>query len=352
MRSRARGVLRGLAYRLPVIGRGLRGRAEREARARARNKRLRRDIGALADEVRDLRRRLDVERPAGGPGLEKEVARLRRELHKQLRAEFKRVREALQYVYDDEPGVRSRLSELRASPDYELAFTEAEPLVSVIIPTYSNVDSLVSVAVPSVLAQTYTNLEILVVGDGEPPGTAEALERLGDPRIVYANRDFRGPYPEHPELFKFVKAGPPFNEGLRRARGRWITVIADDDAYRPDGIEALVTAAQEHRYEFCYGKFARGVTEQGAEATFGTWPPSKRLALLAAIYHAGLSFLEFEFAEAALGRSWDKSILRRMLNCGVRFGMIEKVIVDFDPVHHGVGGYLRSRRPSMIRYRT
>jgi hypothetical protein len=344
-------MLRSVAYWVPLVGGWLRARAERRARELARLKRLRKEIGTLASEVRDLRRQLADKRPEReSRELREAIARLQKDVRNELRAEFRRVREILQFVYDDEPGTRQRVWEMRAAPEYELAFTEPKPLVSVIIPTYSNVEALVNVAVPSLLEQTYRNFEITVVGDGEPPGTDEALAQFGDPRIVYFNRERRGPYPEDPELFKFVKAGPPFNEGLRHSRGRWITVLADDDAFRPDGLEALVTAAQEHRYEFCYGQFTRGFTEQGEEAQFGTWPPGRRTALLAAIYHAGLRFLEFEFADAALGRSWDKTLLRRMMHSGVRFGMIEKVIVDFDPVHNGIGGYVRSRE-SMTSYR-
>jgi len=45
-----------------------------------------------------------------------------------------------------------------ASSEYEEAYSESSPLVSVIIPTWNRIESLTSRAIPSVLAQTYDNV--------------------------------------------------------------------------------------------------------------------------------------------------------------------------------------------------
>jgi hypothetical protein len=269
---------------------------------------------AISKEVRSLKGEVRA--------LQKELRRLRKESTR----EFRQLREILQFVYDDDPANRRRLWELRASTNYELAFTEAEPLVSVIIPTYTRVETLVNVALPSVLCQTYERLEVLVVGDCAPPATGEALAKLSDPRIVYHNRERRGPYPADPERRARVAGGIPYNEGVQRAHGRWLARLDDDDAYRPHALETLVTAAKENRYELCYGRFrellpdgTERVGERGANTT-------------AAIYHAGLRFIECELADAAFNRSSDKSVTRRMLNCGVRIGAVDDVLLDYDPL--------------------
>jgi hypothetical protein len=235
----------------------------------------------------------------------------------------------LQRIYDDEPGNRRRLAELRASPEYETPFTDPDPLVTVIIPTYANVEGLATKAVPSVLAQTHENLELIVVGDGALPEIADALLRFDDPRLVYVPKEHRGPYPTDADAFARVKGVPPFNVGVRMARGGWIAPFADDDALRPKHLELLLRTAQEGRYEFCYGR-AEKISAEGDTAVSGEWPPELgRVSLQASLYHVGLTFIEHELADGLFRTSADKSLLRRMLNAGVRFGFVDEVVVEY-----------------------
>jgi len=57
------------------------------------------------------------------------------------------------------------------------------PKVSVYIPTHDRVDLLISRALPSVIRQTYKNLEIIVVAHGCTDGTEEWVERVSDRRL-------------------------------------------------------------------------------------------------------------------------------------------------------------------------
>ena len=61
---------------------------------------------------------------------------------------------ALRMVRDQDAAVRRTLWQLRASPDYPLAFDEDEPLVSVIIATYLESPLLRDRAIPAILEQT------------------------------------------------------------------------------------------------------------------------------------------------------------------------------------------------------
>lgn len=283
--------------------------------------RLRAEVSALREDVRAIAK------------LQKQHLRA---LEKARQTPFERQQdshrlfEILQRLYDDEPGNRRRLAGLRASPDYEFAFTEPTPAVSVILPTYSNVEGLVTRAVPSVLAQTYENFELLVVGDGAGKEVGDALAVFDDPRVVYVNRERRGPYPSDPDAFARVKGGPPFNVGVRVARGRWIAPFADDDAMRPRHLELLVQRAREGRHEFVYGQ-ALKTARDGTTRVAGEWPPElARVALQASIYHRGLSsFIEHELVDGLFRTSSDKSVLRRMLHAGVRFGFVEEIVVDY-----------------------
>jgi glycosyltransferase involved in cell wall biosynthesis len=234
----------------------------------------------------------------------------------------------LRHVHDDDPANRQRLYALRRTSEYDLAFTEREPLVSFVVPTHSGYDTLRDLALPSILGQTHSNLEVIVVGDGAPAETADAISELNDERVRYHSRNRRGPYPTDPGRRWYVVGTPPFNEGVSLARGRWIAPMADDDAVRPDHTEALVAAAQEHRDELCYGRqlvrFAEGETME-----LGEFPPRLgQFGLQAAVYHAGLRFFEQEPLDALYEEPNDWSLCRRMLAAGVRVGMIERIVVD------------------------
>jgi Glycosyl transferase family 2 len=244
------------------------------------------------------------------------------------RAEVERIREALRAVSDEEPANRRRLYELRRDPSYELAFKERDPLVSFVVPTYDSYETLRDVALPSILGQTYANLEVVVIGDGAPPQTADGVAAIGDPRVTYFNRPYRGPYPDGADDRWLVSGTPPFNEGMFRARGRWIAPMADDDAVRPNHTRALVEAAQSRGHEMCYGGMAVHF-EGGRSWELGEFPP--RFAghgTQASIFHAGLGFLHSSLVDAVFGEPNDWSRTRRMLQIGVYIGMVDEVVVD------------------------
>src|SRR6266516_166946 len=281
----------------------------------------------------DLQARLDAAQRSI-ENLHGDLGRVHRELeqvHGRVhRAEVDAQRAAgiARHAYDEEPANRRRLHALRASDDYEPAFTEPEPLVSFLIPTYTSYETLRDVALPSILGQTYSNLEVIVVGDCAPPETEKAIASIGDSRVTYLNRTIRGPYPEDPSKRWYVIGTPPLNEALSRAGGRWIAALGDDDAVRPTHTERLLAAAQEHRYEHCYGRQLVNFAE-GEPMTLGEFPPVLgQWGLQAALYHAGLRFFDSELSDAVYEEPNDWSVCRRMLRAGVRFGMVDEVVVD------------------------
>ncbi len=86
-----------------------------------------------------------------------------------------------------------------------------------VIPTYDNHQLLRERAIPSVLAQTHQNFEIVVVGDAAPDEARRTVEGFDDPRITFVNLGYRGPYPADPETRWLVAGVPPYNEAVRRA---------------------------------------------------------------------------------------------------------------------------------------
>jgi hypothetical protein len=260
------------------------------------------------------------------------------ELHRKLdviaeavgdtREQLDRALAMLRRIYDEEPANRQRLYALRAAEEYELAFTESEPLVSFVVSTYTNHESLRDVALPSILNQSYSNLEVIVIGDAAPPETGKVIADFDDARLSYYNRTVRGPYPEDEAKRWFVVGTPPFNEGASRASGRWLAHASDDDAIRSNHTETLLKAAQANRYEHCYGRQLVHFPH-GEEIELGVFPPTHgQFGTQASIYHSGLRFIESELVDAIYEVPNDWSLCQRMMRAGVRFGMVDEIVFD------------------------
>jgi glycosyltransferase involved in cell wall biosynthesis len=82
-------------------------------------------------------------------------------------------------------------------------------------------------AIDGVLAQTYTQWELIVVDDGSTDGTPEILRSYGDPRIRIVNGSHHG-LPQ------------ALTEGFRHARGEFWTWTSDDNVLLPPMLETLV----------------------------------------------------------------------------------------------------------------
>jgi len=99
------------------------------------------------------------------------------------------------------------------------------PLVSVVIAAYDIAEYLPD-AIDSALAQTYPNVEVVVVNDGSTDDTAAILERYGD-RIVTVTQENRG-------------LASARNSGIRAARGELIGLLDGDDLWLPERLTKLV----------------------------------------------------------------------------------------------------------------
>jgi glycosyltransferase involved in cell wall biosynthesis len=108
------------------------------------------------------------------------------------------------------------------------------PLVSVVLPTYQRADVL-GRAVRSVLSQTVTDLELLVVDDGSTDGTAELVEQITrtDPRVRYLQQPNGG-------------APRARNLGIRHARGPYTAFQDSDDEWEPTFLERLLPFVRSH----------------------------------------------------------------------------------------------------------
>jgi len=153
-------------------------------------------------------------------------------------------------------------------------------------------------SLPSILAQTYGAIEVVVVGDAADEATAEAVRRLGDSRIVYRNLTQQLQFTDDAWRRWLVAATMARNEAYRIARGRWLVCFDDDDAMRPDHVEHLLTRAREDRLEAVYGRAE--VRREGEEAfAIGSFPPRLGdFTWAAGMHDAGLRFFSRELFAA------------------------------------------------------
>ncbi len=283
-------------------------------------------MAELDRRLTELSAKVDSLADAAGEDRSESQAAARRQA--ELGEEIGVIRAALRHAYEDDAAQRRRLHVLRESDEYEAAFVEEEPLVSFVIPTHTRFESLRDVSLPSILGQSYSNLEVIVSGDAAPPETEQMIAAFGDPRIRYCNRSVRGPYPDDKDRRWYVLGSPPFNDALALVRGRWIAALGDDDAVRPTHTEVLVRAAQQHRYEHCYGRFLVRY-QNGEDFQIGAFPPRMgEFGLQTSLYHSGLRFFEMEPADYLYREPNDWSLCRRMLAAGVRFGMVDDILAD------------------------
>ena len=101
------------------------------------------------------------------------------------------------------------------------------PLVSVIIATY-NRERFLSQAIESVLKQTCTDYEIVVVNNGSSDGTEDLLRERFAGKLVYIHKD------------ENVGLPAARNAGIKVARGKYLAMLDDDDCWLPEKLEMQI----------------------------------------------------------------------------------------------------------------
>lgn len=240
------------------------------------------------------------------------------------------VQPALRAILDEEADNRRRLYNLRADPAYGEPFTDPNPLVSITVATIGR-PALTERALPSLLGQTHAHLEVIIIGDGASPEVAEAIAAIDDARVHYANLSQRITAHTDPRRHWLAGSTMARNEATRRAKGRWLVHFDDDDNLRPDAIASLLELAREQRSEIAYGGFEEHRPDGQSSTGIGFPPRLGCFSWAGALMHGGLRFFERELVTADLEMPGDMYLLERMLRTGVRFALLNDVVLDYFP---------------------
>ncbi|WP_404379856.1 glycosyltransferase family 2 protein [Caenispirillum salinarum] len=116
-----------------------------------------------------------------------------------------------------------------AWPDPPPALLARRPAVSVVVPTFNRPD-LLTRCLTSIVSQDVSDMEVLVVDDGQSAATAAAVAAFGDARLRYLRQPENG--------------GPARarNRGMAEARGAFIAFLDDDDEWLPGKVSRQLTA--------------------------------------------------------------------------------------------------------------
>ena len=125
-----------------------------------------------------------------------------------------------------------------------------QPLVSIILPVY-NAQNHLARCVGSICAQTYRNLEIIILNDGSKDQSLPVCEefRAKDSRILLVDKENSG-------------VSDTRNLGLKLACGKYVQFVDSDDYLDPDFTEHLVTAAEENEADLVIAPYKMVIPDE------------------------------------------------------------------------------------------
>lgn len=106
-----------------------------------------------------------------------------------------------------------------------------KPLVSVVIPAYNH-ERFVGAAIESVLGQTCTDFELIIVNDGSTDRTEDVIHSYDDARIKYF-------FQENQDAYNTI------NRGISLAQGKYVSILNSDDVYTDERLEKMITLCED-----------------------------------------------------------------------------------------------------------
>lgn len=111
--------------------------------------------------------------------------------------------------------------------------SKRHPIVSIVMPVF-NSGKTVAQAIASILNQTFTDWELLVIDDGSTDDTFEVAKSFADPRIIVVRDD------------RNLRIPTRLNEGITTARGKFLARMDGDDIAYPNRLEIQLDYLYQH----------------------------------------------------------------------------------------------------------
>lgn len=132
--------------------------------------------------------------------------------------------------------------------------------VSVIMPSY-NTGKYIADSIESVLRQTYSDWELLIVDDCSTDDTDEVIKPfLHDQRIRYLRNE------------KNSGAAVSRNKALKEAKGKWIAFLDSDDIWMPEKLQKQIQFMESNNYHFSYTNYFETDSERNQTGVVVTGP--------------------------------------------------------------------------------
>ncbi|SCY09018.1 Predicted glycosyltransferases [Lachnospiraceae bacterium XBB2008] len=150
--------------------------------------------------------------------------------------------ENIELLYDPDRFAKEIEDKLADGSVETTRLSMGEDLVSVVIPTYNREKELCN-SVKSVLEQTYSNLEIIIVDDGSTDNTEQFVAGIQDERVRYIKLEHN------------CGCSVARNIGIQNARGQYIAFQDSDDIWHMDKLEKQLDFMKNRGYDFTFSQY-------------------------------------------------------------------------------------------------
>lgn len=117
-----------------------------------------------------------------------------------------------------------------------------EELVSIIMPSF-NTALYIKESIQSIINQSYTNWELIIVDDCSLDSTEQIVNEIKDKRVIFIKNE--------------TNSGAAYsrNKALKIAKGKWIAFLDSDDLWVPEKLEKQIKFMKENGYDFSYTNY-------------------------------------------------------------------------------------------------